>query len=281
MSVTALLSSFLIYNSRKVPNKVDIEKLRICVLLSSTILCQVSSKELADINKKFFPNFLWLLRDSHLQTLDSSGRPLDLTSYIRSRVLKLDDSDSSEGKSEAGKEISGFFRSLECRKLPLPSITPVVLKDMFGLSDRISKVFTMEMSKTFDLILQSMSPKTSMDGAATVVDGTKLAELVRKFVDAVNTGSLPDFSQGWMAQVRLRCREKIDKIVEVYRDRMSRCTLGNNLPMEEERIAEIHGKFADESLDELNTSLSEIDPPGIAVDRNFVARYVAPCLLSH
>ena len=92
----------------------------------------MSSKELADINKKFFPNFLWLLRDSHLQTLDSSGRPLDLTSYIRSRVLKLDDSDSSEGKSEAGKEISGFFRSLECRKLPLPSITPIALKDMFG-----------------------------------------------------------------------------------------------------------------------------------------------------
>ena len=264
MSVTALLSSFLIYNSRKVPNTVDIEKLRICVLLSSTILCQVSSKELADINKKFFPNFLWLLRDSHLQTLDSSGRPLDLTSYIRSRVLKLD---SSDGKNEAGKEISGFFRSLECRKLPLPSITPIVLKDMFGLSDRISKVFTMEMSKTFDLILQSMSPKTSMDGA-TVVDGKKLAELVRKFVDAVNTGNLPDFRLGWMAQVRLRCQEEIDKIVATYRDRMNRSIRGNNLPMEEETIAEMHGNLAEESLDELNTSLGEIDPPGIAIDRN-------------
>ena len=106
MSVTALLSSFLIYNSKKVPNIIDIEKLRICVLPSSTILCQVSSKELADINKKFFPNFLWLLRDSHLQTFDSSEKPLDLTSYIRSRVLKLDDSDSC---ARQGKKSAAFF----------------------------------------------------------------------------------------------------------------------------------------------------------------------------
>ena len=281
MSVTALLSSFLIYNSRKVPDKnVDLEKLRICCLLSSTILCQVSKKELSEIDKKFFPHFLWLLRDSHLTMVSSSGKPLEPSAYLRSHILHLDTSDLSEGKSEAGKEIGGFFRTLECRKLPVPSITPVVLRDMFGQSHRISQVFTSEMVKTFDLILQSMSPKTGFDGV-TVLNGTELADFVQEFVGAVNTGNLPDFKQGWIAQVRLQGHDAVDNIMATYRDRMNQCIRRINLPIEEETLVGIHRKLVYESLDELNTNLTEIDPLCVAIDRTETARLLEGSLAKY
>ena len=283
MAVTALLSSLLIYNSRNCPNNVDVERLRICCLLSSTILCRVTKKELSRIEKKFFPHFLWLLRDCNLQMLDLSGKPLDPTTYICSHILKVatDNGNSKKSENEAGKEIGSFFRSLECRKLPQPSITPVVLRDMFGQNDRISKVFTMEMTKTFDFILQSTGPKVAMDGV-TVVEGAYLAESVQKFVDAVNAGGLPNFKQGWMAQIRRRCDDVVEKIVATYKDRMNRSVSGTNaFPMEVESVTEMHERFLEESLDELRISLSEIDPPALTVDRSEMERSLESSLAQY
>ena len=57
-TVTTLLSSCLIYNSKKVPQKVDLDKMRCFTQLSRSLLMQ---KGEADIMGKFFPHFLWLL----------------------------------------------------------------------------------------------------------------------------------------------------------------------------------------------------------------------------
>lgn len=268
MAVTALLSSYLIYNSRRVPNNVDIEKLRICCLLSSTVLFRVTKTEISEVDKKFFPHFLWLLRDCDLKMEDDNKKPLDPTTYMCSCILKMDnDGGSQKGKSEAGKQVGSFFRSLECRKLPKPSTTPKVLRDMFGQKDRLGKEFTSEMSKTFDLILENTDPKVAMDGIA-VVDGLFLAELVGNSVHAVNAGGLPDFRQGWMAQVRVRCQEIVDQMVTTYKDRMEQYLCTGVMPVEEENVVEKHKLLVEKSRIELKTSLSEIDPLSVTVDHS-------------
>ena len=61
LTLTTLLSSFLIYNSKKVPQKVDLNKMRCFSQLSSSLLAQCGESMSNETKKAFFPNFLWLL----------------------------------------------------------------------------------------------------------------------------------------------------------------------------------------------------------------------------
>ena len=63
LTLTTLLSSFLIYNSKKVPQKVDLDKMRCFSQLSASLLAQCGELLSVDTKKAFFPHFLWLLRD--------------------------------------------------------------------------------------------------------------------------------------------------------------------------------------------------------------------------
>ena len=61
LTLTTLLSSYLIYNSKKVPQKVDLDKMRCFSQLSTSLLAQRGDSMTTEAMKKFFPRFLWLL----------------------------------------------------------------------------------------------------------------------------------------------------------------------------------------------------------------------------
>ena len=272
MSVTALLSSYLIYNSKRVPHKVDVEKLRICCLLSLAILCRVTKKEISHVEQRFYPHFLWLLRDVHLHLTDHTGKPLEPTEYMRSRVLKLNSKKENEEKErDAGLLISDFFRSLECRILPLPSSRPDVLKDMLRQKEKLSEKFSLKLSCVLDHILQNACHKKSMDGTS-FVNGATFVELVSTFVEAINSDSLPDFKEGWMAQVRARCSEIAEELIAEYKERMSLYLRDNQLPIEEENIMEKHKLLLQQKTRQLETGLCELDPLSLTVDHKDIIK---------
>ena len=63
LALTTLLSSYLIYNSKKVPQKVDLDKMRCFSQLSISLLAQRGCTISSEAMHKFMPHFLWLLRD--------------------------------------------------------------------------------------------------------------------------------------------------------------------------------------------------------------------------
>ena len=268
MTVTALLSSYLIYNSKRVPNRVDVEKLRICCLLSSSVLCRVTGRDISLVSKCFYPHFLWLLRDASLQMIDPSGNPLDPTEYLHTCVLNTEGCNGTQVQSkEAGKQICNFFRSLECRTLPLPSITPNVLRNIFHQQEKLSEKFSRELSGIIGYILQQVSPKRSMDARGpTFIAGSAFTDLVSSFVSVVNSDSLPDFQQGWMAQVRVRCVEIADELVAEYTELMD-VSLGGNLPQEEENLLRIHKLAVEKKQSVLECRLLELDPLSLTISR--------------
>ena len=70
LTLTTLLSSFLIYNSKKVPQKLDLNKMRCFSQLSTSLLAQCGESMSMDLRRAFFPHFLWLLRDVSLKMTD-------------------------------------------------------------------------------------------------------------------------------------------------------------------------------------------------------------------
>ena len=262
MSITALLSSYFIYNSKRIPNSVDVEKLRVCCLISSSVLGCVTKKGVLQVSKRFFPHFLWLLRDVHLQMTDKGGNPLEPTEYLHRCVFSTKDEKQS---FEAAKLICNFFSSLECRTLCQPSNVPDILHNIFHQQERLRPKFSHELSNVLEYIKESICCKRSIDGSACI-NGVALTELVSTFVQIINSDSLPDFQKGWMAVVQEQCNEITDDLLAEYKNEMNGF-VANNLPQEEKELMEKHKEYADTVQAKLEERLLELDPFCLVISR--------------
>ena len=177
LTLTTLLSSYLIYNSKKVPQKVDLDKMRCFTQLSTSILAQRGDSMSTDAMKKFFPHFLWLLRDVTLAITNKQGEKISPTEFLHTRVLA-----SESGHLTAlGRFLCSLFPTLECRTLPMPTINPKVTRNIVELQDKLKPAFNTAVEKLIQQILQQVAPKKAIDGVSTV-NGLALAALARGYV---------------------------------------------------------------------------------------------------
>ena len=255
LTLTTLLSSFLIYNSKKVPQKVDLDKMRCFSQLSASLLAQCGESMSNEAKKAFFPRFLWLLRDVHLKMTDREGKELAPTKFLHTRVLA---SESGELTS-LGKSLVSLFPSLECATLPIPSINRKVIRDICKHPEKLSMKFNTGISALIQQIFQKVSPKKGVDGTATV-NGKALAALAGGYVEAVNRpGALPDLDQGWQAVVRLELKEASYRLVREYEREMEE-SLEGNLPMEESNLLRIHRQTLKGKKSDLREEICRVNP---------------------
>ena len=253
LTLTTLLSSFLIYNSKKVPQKVDLNKMRCFSQLSASLLAQCG--ESMDVKKVLFPQFLWLLRDVSLKMTDREGKELEPTEFLHTRVLV---SESGE-LTDLGKSLVSLFPSLECATLPIPSIKRDIIRHIVEQQDKLNPAFNTAVDALIQQILQKVAPKKALDGI-TVVKGKALAALAGGYVEAVNRpGALPDLNQGWQAVVRLELKECSYKLVREYEWEMED-VLEGNLPMEERNLLRIHQQTLNRKKSVLREEICRVNP---------------------
>ena len=137
LTLTTLLSSFLIYNSKKVPQKVDLNKMRCFSQLSASLLFQCGESMGKKVKKEFFPHFLWLLRDVSLKMTDREGKEVAPTKFLHTRVLA---SESGE-LTDLGKSLVSIFPSLECATLPIPSTKRDIIRGIVEQQDKLKPAF--------------------------------------------------------------------------------------------------------------------------------------------
>ena len=255
LTLTTLLSSFLIYNSKKVPQKVDLDKMRCFSQLSTSLLAQCGESMSMDARKAFFPHFLWVLRDVNLKMTDREGKELSPTEFLHTRVLA---SESGE-LTDLGKSLVNLFPSLECATLPPPSINAKVLRDICNQQEKLNTKFNDGVSTLIQQILQKVAPKKAIDGT-TAVNGKALAALAGGYVEAVNKpGTLPDLDQGWQAVVRLELKECSYKLAREYEREMEEALEGN-LPMEERNLLRIHQQTLKRKKSALKEEIRRVNP---------------------
>ena len=255
LTLTTLFSSFLIYNSKKVPQKVDLDKMRCFSQLSVSLLAQCGETMSNETKKAFFPNFLWLLRDVHLKMTDRGGKELGPTEFLHTRVLA---SESGE-LTDLGKSLVSLFPSLECATLPIPSTKRDIICGIVEQQDKLKPAFNAAIDALIQQIFQKVSPKKGVDGTATV-NGKALAALAGGYVEAVNRpGALPDLNQGWQAVVRLELKEASYRLVREYEREMEEAFEGN-LPMEESNLLRIHCQTLKGKKSDLREEICRINP---------------------
>ena len=255
LTLTTLLSSYLIYNSKKVPQKVDLDKMRCFSQLSTSLLAQRGDCMTTEAIKKFFPQFLWLLRDVHLAITDKEGKKITPTEFLQTRILA---SECGE-PTELGSSLYSLFPSLECCTLPVPSIKKEVIRNIVEQEDKLKPAFNTAVKELIQQILQQVAPKMAIDGVS-FVNSTTFAALARGYVEAINTpGALPNLEQGWQAVIRLQIKEYTDKLVREYEREMEE-SLKGILPLEERNLMRIHEQFLKMKMGELQQEVRRINP---------------------
>ena len=255
LTLATLFSSYLIYNSKRVPQKVDLSKMKCFTQLSSSLLLQDGQSMKAERMKMFFPHFLWLLRDVTLRITDKAGKVISANEYLHTCLLV---SESGE-LTELGESLCCLFPSAKCYALPMPTVNPKFSKNIFKEHDQLNPKFNASMEEVINHILQQVSPKLAVDGVS-VVDGPALAALARSYVEEINTsGTVPDLEQGWQAIVKWRIQEVADKLVVEYRREMEE-SLKGNLPMEEGNLSRIHEQTKRRKMELLQKEIYQVDP---------------------
>ena len=255
LTLTTLLSSYLIYNSKKVPQKVDLDKMRCFSQLSTSLLAQRGDSMTLEAMKKFFPRFLWLLRDVHLAITDKEGKKITPTEFLHTRILA---SECGE-PTELGSSLCSLFPSLECCTLPVPSIKKEVICNIVEQEDKLKPAFNAAVNELIQQILQQVAPKKAIDGVS-FMNGSTFAALACGYVEAINTpGALPNLEQGWQAVIRLQIKEYTDKLVREYEREMEE-SLKGILPLEERNLMRIHEQKLKRKKHKLEQEVRCINP---------------------
>ena len=255
LTLTTLLSSYLIYNSKKVPQKVDLDKMRCFSQLSNSLLAQRGDSMTPKAIKKFFPQFLWLLRDVHLAITDKEGKKITPTEFLHTHILA---SECGE-PTEVGSSLCSLFPSLECCTLPVPSIKKEVIRNIVDQEDKLKPAFNTAVNELIQQILQQVAPKKIIDGVS-LVNGSTFATLACGYVEAINTpGALPNLEQGWQAVIRLQIKEYTDKLVREYEREMEE-SLKGILPLEERNLMRIYEQKLKRKKHKLEQEVRRINP---------------------
>ncbi|KAF1335983.1 Guanylate-binding protein, partial [Globisporangium splendens] len=173
------------------------------------------SRELAP----HFPPFIWLLRDFMLD-MQQDGTSLSPNEYLeKSLELREGSSRRNEERNKIRKSIQVLFARRECLTLVRPVMDEMQLRRAAELSaEELRPEFVVQMEKIRDRILSIVAPKQLF---GKVMDGAKLAHLVKCYTETMNSGSVPDIRAAWEYVSEATCQSALLNAIELYDAKMA------------------------------------------------------------
>lgn len=251
-TLSVLLSSLLIYNSKNVPNNTDLEKLHFVSKLSDSIRVRShdeNTREDVAKFKEYSPEFFWLIRDVGLDITDSNDKPVDIKTYLEQKILKNESglTESAKRRNEIRENIKSFFKSVNAFTLPVPSAEKKVLKNMGKPSNNknLSREFLVKLDILKTIISEKYHSKKGMNDS--LLTGSQLADMLESYAHALNTkGYIPDWQSAWELTVKMAYKRAGEKAFDVYETLIF--PLNSTFPCEEGDIIAEHEKCMKEAI---------------------------------
>lgn len=251
-TLSVLISSLLIYNSKNVPKNSDLEKLHYISKLSDSIRVKKHAENTSeDVEqfKKCSPEFFWVIRDRTLKITDVDDQPCDINTYLSQKVLKEERtlSKTTERKNEIRRNIKSFFKSVDAFTLPIPSDKEDVLAQMDKPEFRkyLNQEFLDQMETLKHSIEEKYHPKKGLNDS--IITGTQLADMVQSYLDALNTkGFVPDWQSFWDVTVKIAYQRASETAFAIYESVMSELT--PHFPCDEDKIIIQHQEIMEHAI---------------------------------
>jgi hypothetical protein len=223
-AMAALLCSCLVFNSHGTLDESSLSQLGLIANLTKHIRMRsdIDQDEEQDMDwSGVFPSFRWVLRDFMLNLVDEYGDELSPNAYMEKALQPIPGFDSETlGRNRIRSAVTTFFQDRECLTLVRPLDDEAGLQRLHELSlDEMRPQFVEELAEVKRQLIGGLSPKKVQ---GQVVTGSLWTELVRNYVDAVNTGAVPCVADAWEVAAAAQCRHATDGALARYHETMAR-----------------------------------------------------------
>ncbi|KNE61728.1 hypothetical protein AMAG_06530 [Allomyces macrogynus ATCC 38327] len=208
-SLAVLLSSFLVYNSLGTIDDTAVENMSLIVELTKSIRASTDASAAQSLGpavrpdpaimRQFYPRFLWLLRDFALE-LKIEGRAVTEDEYLEQALKPLPGNDKDiVSKNKVRECIRSFFPTRNCYTLKRPVDDEDDLQELGSLApDKFRKEYLAQVDKLIQFVYANLTPKMLF---GTQLNGRVFVSIMRQYVTAINSGSVPAISNAWDAVV--------------------------------------------------------------------------------
>ncbi|CAI5781041.1 guanylate-binding protein 1-like [Podarcis lilfordi] len=243
-ALAVLLSSTLVYNSFGAIDQQAMDQLHYVTELTERIKAKSSpgggSEGLEDSAEfvRFFPSFVWALRDFTLQ-LELNGRPVTEDEYLE-HSLKLKKGDASDVQlyNLPRKCIRMFFPTRKCFIFDRPT-TRKNLPHLESMQESQLEPDFVEQAGQFCRYIYSTSKEKTIPGGY-LVNGRLLANLVTTYVDTIRSGQVPCMESAVLALAEIENSAAIHDATVRYRELMDQ-----KLKLPTETVQELLGIHAE------------------------------------
>jgi len=187
-TLSVLLSSILVYNTKGAIDASSLEGLQLATELTSHISMKAGDEEeMGEDFAKFFPVLVWAVRDHHLK-LSVDGKEISSNDYLENcltmkKARKKEDHDTNFLR----ETIRDFFKERQCFVFPLPtSMDKLENLEQMQLSE-LDPEFVTAGNKFAEFVIQR-SPSKMVRGKA--ITGMMYATLAEQYVEAIVAGNV-------------------------------------------------------------------------------------------
>ena len=217
-----LLSSYFIYNSMGTIDETAINNLSLIINLSKNLHIQAENTEEEDPDElaKYFPKFLWILRDFTLQLKDAYDNPINPKDYLENALsMQKAISEKIESRNRIRRLIKHFFTDRDWFTLVRPTEEEINLQGLQLLPDsELRPEFVDAARRLRSKIFKRVKPKL-LNGK--FITGEMLLELWYSYTRAVNKGSVPSIKSAWSYVCLNEWQRAIDSAIQVYESKLN------------------------------------------------------------
>ncbi|XP_073701358.1 guanylate-binding protein 4-like [Garra rufa] len=236
-SLSVLLSSTLVLNSQGTLDNRAIEELQYVTELTEYIKIKSSNEDEEDSEfVKFFPNFIWAVRDFTLEQ-KINGKHVTEDQYLEF-ALKL-----KPGTSRTVNEfnlprqcIRNYFPSRKCFTFPFPT-TPENVSRLESLDPADLSPEFQEVTEHFCKFVFDRSEVKKLKDGYTVT-GRVLGHFAKTYVDTISSGEVPFLENAVIAMAMIENEAAVKEGLEVYQNGMEK--LKNSFPLELKEVSSEH-----------------------------------------
>ena len=234
-SLAILLSSCFVYNSVGAIDENAISNLSLVVNITKHV--HINSVQAGvDNYSEYFPEFMWVVRDFTLRLVDGEGNTINSKEYLE-RSLQPQKNNESDEKNKIRRHLTEYFKARDCTTLVRPIEREQDLQNLDNLEiESLRPEFAEQVYILREKVLLKIKPK-SLNG--TELTGEMFANLMSSYVNAMNSGIVPNIESSWT----LVCKLQNKKIHEEAKAMYEKIILDNKkLPITEENLKKLHKK---------------------------------------
>jgi len=257
-SLATLICSTLVYNSLGSVDEAAISNLSFIANLTKHIKVRSSNDgavaaEDGQEFQKFFPSFLWVVRDFVLDLVDEDGDPITPSEYLERALVGQSGYDKATmERNRVRQMMTAFFQDRQCVTLvrPINDETKLQQVDLLPMSE-MRPEFQTQMKALRDQVFGPNIPPKKLHGR--VLNGEMLVGLAKAYTDAINSGGVPTISSAWEGVTFQECRSAMQNAIEFFTEKMKEDLKENPLPLEQEVLTAIHEAAKKEAFEVYNS----------------------------